>query len=432
MRSAANAVAVVSLLGILASVVLAQPTSAPYLWPVHTVAWVALMLVITRHDLSQLAKVLMVVTVAVVVGWTMATSAGLYTVPISDDVYRYIWDGHVTTSGINPYAYPPNSPAVAGLAFSPRENMVLPTDVKFAHMTTIYPPGGQLLFAAITVLGGTTLSGWMLAWQLVLIGLATTMVLVIRRDRRWIALVVLLNPILVIHGLREPHIDAAMALISVIAIALWDRQRPAWSGIALACAIAMKYLAGMAVPLMIVARRRASVIAVGTALLGVALLYAPFMGHNVAGNLGTFAAKFRANSFVAEALIGAGMKGTTTHSVLLACMALAACAVLWRYRRAPAYAVATATMAMLCLSPVAHPWYFALPVALCALTASRAAVAATLFTPLYLVGWHYYTNGGAWKEDAAVLLAEWLPIAVCVVADVVRPPRWLTSERPSE
>src|SRR5439155_24445470 len=40
----------------------------------------------------------------------------LFTAPyLSDDIYRYIWDGRVQAAGINPYRYIPADPALARL-----------------------------------------------------------------------------------------------------------------------------------------------------------------------------------------------------------------------------------------------------------------------------------------------------------------------------
>jgi len=32
---------------------------------------------------------------------------------LSTDIWRYVWDGHISVQGINPYQYPPSSPHVA-------------------------------------------------------------------------------------------------------------------------------------------------------------------------------------------------------------------------------------------------------------------------------------------------------------------------------
>ena len=34
---------------------------------------------------------------------------------LSDDIYRYRWDGRVQLAGVDPYAYPPNHPTLASL-----------------------------------------------------------------------------------------------------------------------------------------------------------------------------------------------------------------------------------------------------------------------------------------------------------------------------
>ena len=36
----------------------------------------------------------------------------LTTPTLSDDVYRYLWDGHLTTEGVNPYANPIEDPVL--------------------------------------------------------------------------------------------------------------------------------------------------------------------------------------------------------------------------------------------------------------------------------------------------------------------------------
>ena len=40
----------------------------------------------------------------------------IFTPPtLSDDMYRYVWDGRVQAQGINPYLYPPKAPELAYL-----------------------------------------------------------------------------------------------------------------------------------------------------------------------------------------------------------------------------------------------------------------------------------------------------------------------------
>ena len=57
---------------------------------------------------------------------------------LSDDVERYVWEGHVQNLGFNPYAAAPNDPQFA--------DEVLNKKVNHPQMTAIYPPFMQLTF----------------------------------------------------------------------------------------------------------------------------------------------------------------------------------------------------------------------------------------------------------------------------------------------
>lgn len=431
MRSAASIAFAACLVIVVASVVLAHSADAPYLWIPHAIAWVGMILVLLCWGVPNKGTVMLVGALALCFVATLFSAYHVHERPLSDDVYRYIWDGHVTVSGINPYAYPPEAEELQALAVQASERVNLPATVKYPHLPTIYPPGAQLVFALVTIVGGTTLDGWLLAWH-GLIGVLGLLVLrSVRPRHRLLAMAMLLNPLVVIHGFREPHVDLVMALLTVLCLTLLERGSTMSSGVTLGFAIATKYLSAIVGPVLLVARDARKRWLILVALATTAAVYAPFVGHDVLGSLGTFATKFQANSLAATIMLSFGAEPRVMHATLLVSMGLGAGYALWRWRLVPAYAVSAATMVMMCVSPAAHPWYMALPVLLFVLAPTRSVIVATLTSPLYLVGWHRYTNGGAWDEGAAVLLAEWLPIVACVVADVVRPPRWTTSEPPS-
>jgi hypothetical protein len=80
----------------------------------------------------------------------------LFDVPpetLSDDVYRYVWDGKVQWKGINPYRFAPAAEELNSL----RE----PFHAKINHPfhQTIYPPVAQLVFAFAYLISGSHLLG---------------------------------------------------------------------------------------------------------------------------------------------------------------------------------------------------------------------------------------------------------------------------------
>ena len=68
---------------------------------------------------------------------------------LSDDIYRYVFDGLQSLMGNNPYAMAP-----ACIVPETEELASLVLKVNHSHLVTIYPPAAQIIFALGTALGG--------------------------------------------------------------------------------------------------------------------------------------------------------------------------------------------------------------------------------------------------------------------------------------
>ena len=82
-----------------------------------------------------------------ILGWAvMFRLSVLWVTPgfLSDDIYRYVWDGLVQHAGINPYHYPPEAPELGFL----RDDTIFPM-INRKWALTIYPPAAQLFFRAL-------------------------------------------------------------------------------------------------------------------------------------------------------------------------------------------------------------------------------------------------------------------------------------------
>jgi hypothetical protein len=70
---------------------------------------------------------------------------------LSTDIYRYVWDGMVQGAGINPFRF---IPADSHLAFL-RDASIYPNINRRDYAHTIYPPGSQIIFWAVTRISAT-------------------------------------------------------------------------------------------------------------------------------------------------------------------------------------------------------------------------------------------------------------------------------------
>ncbi len=82
---------------------------------------------------------------------------------LSDDAWRYLWDGKLLANSINPYTFPPNTSELAVFRAATSE---LYAQLDYRHLTTIYPPLAQYIFALAASIGAIfTPSLWGAYWS---------------------------------------------------------------------------------------------------------------------------------------------------------------------------------------------------------------------------------------------------------------------------
>lgn len=191
---------------------------------------------------------------------------------LSDDIYRYIWDGRVQGAGINPYLYLPTDSPLADL----RDDTIFPNINRADYAHTIYPPAAQFFFAAVTRLGESTL-----VMRLAMIGCeAVTLLLLIDLLRRFdkpvtLAVAYAWHPLAVWEVGNNGHVDALMVALVMLGVWLLARERRLAGGLMIVLAALVKPYALVALPAFW--RPRDWKLPLAAAAL-VALCYVPFLG----------------------------------------------------------------------------------------------------------------------------------------------------------
>ena len=156
---------------------------------------------------------------------------------LSDDIYRYIWDGRVQAAGINPYRYIPAEEPLAQL----RDEKIYPHINRRETVRTIYPPIAQATFLLVTrisesvtwmkaaMIGFEAVAIWAIIQLLSSFGFARQRVLIYA----W-------HPLAVWEFAGSGHADALA--IAFIALALLARRKHAetLTGVLIACATCVK------------------------------------------------------------------------------------------------------------------------------------------------------------------------------------------------
>jgi hypothetical protein len=220
---------------------------------------------------------------------------------LSDDVYRYVWDGRVQAHGIQPYRHAPDAPALAEL----RDDAW--SKINHPQLSTIYPPLAEMAFALLARLGAGP-SGFRFAMGLFDFGVVLALVWLLRRVGGAPENVLLYawNPLAVLETAGSGHIEPLGLLFLVLWAICLARRRWVGATLALAAAIDVKLVAALLVPGYL---RRAGAIAGIALLLAVAL---PFVPYAIAGGplTGTGLAAY-AGSWEHNASFYAGIEAAT-------------------------------------------------------------------------------------------------------------------------
>ncbi len=368
----------------------------------------------------------------------------LFTVPtLSNDVYRYLWDGHVANHGVSPYAYAISAPELDFLAVPIRALTNHP------EMATPYLPAAQWLFRAVTWLfplqpfylqAAMVLlslgSGWLIAHLLEIAGLP--------RHRM---LIYLWNPLVIVETAHGAHIDTWMVFLALLAVGLalapgagcWARLRRGWlSPVVLALATLTKIVPVLLLPVLWRRWRwpgRILYLLVGSALLVPAGLAAgwglsgPLDGRGLFGALRIYNRYWNFNSGLYQWIEGllTAMRLPAADQwarVLAGLLLLVVLVAVWwtaRGRHEPRTLLRLMTlplMAYILLTTTVHPWYLLILLAFLPFWAPGADESSqrwwSLVPWLYLSGvivlsYLTYLTAHEFRELAWVRLVEWLP-----------------------
>jgi hypothetical protein len=200
---------------------------------------------------------------------------------LSDDIYRYIWDGRVQAAGINPFRYIPAAPELAHL----RDDAIYPRINRRDYAHTIYPPVAQIIFLLTTRISENVtwmkftmvvfeaIAVWAIAQLLASFGLARERILLYA----W-------HPLLIWEFAGSGHADAITIAFIALAFLAWRRNAHLGAGVALACATLTKLIPVVLLPALLRHERWKPVVAfVATIIVG----YLGYLSVGLVGAMGS-------------------------------------------------------------------------------------------------------------------------------------------------
>lgn len=349
---------------------------------------------------------------------------------LSDDFYRFLWDGRLLLAGEHPFSHIPSwymqaeAPSVTGLTPELYSRLNSP------EYYTIYPPLHQVTFYLAALVGRESLLLSLLSLRIPLIlAEAGTLWLILKllqqyKMPRKLFLLYALNPLVILECVGNLHFEAFMVFFLLLSVYLLNgyqqqakKRLLAGSAAAFAAAIASKLLPLMFLPFLLrkLGLRAFLLFFLFGFLLTLVLflpLYSPELLAGFQGSLSLYYQKFEFNASLYYLLreVGYWFKGYNIIGTAGPFMALLAtgCILLFSFSRKakslplPAGMLWVYTL-FLVFSLTVHPWYIIPLLALSLFTRYRFPL---LWSGLVFLTYAGYGEGG-FAESKLVLAVEY-------------------------
>ncbi len=345
---------------------------------------------------------------------------------LSDDAYRYIWDGLVQQEGLNPYQYAPEDVPVDGLHEDPSFDKL-----NSKSFISVYPPVSQYLFRLATQWHSpdSYLSYYLIKVMFVLIELMAIFVLS-RMVSSGFVLFYAWNPVILIETAGQAHTESLVLLALALVIYFAQKNQIRWASIFLSIAGWIKLYPFVFLPFLW--RRygwRSAWPGLIIALVLAIPFSAPFVISNVSGSLDLYARFFEFNAGLYYGL-KSGMLWLTGEDwskqlgPLLRLLFLCSLPLLYIIDKLQRWSLPQAmlmtTGCYFVLTTTIHPWYLIVPIFLIACIQSPKwhwIWLAICSMGTYLL----YTGGPYW----IFVISGWIGWAI--IAMITYLPYWIQS-----
>ena len=351
---------------------------------------------------------------------------------LSDDFYRFLWDGNLTIEGINPYLHTPRN-IINNHLLDPIAAQELFNNMNSPDYFTVYPPLNQFLFAASVALFGISkglfsafgIKVWILLAEIGTLLILPKLLKIYDVNPRN-ALLYTLNPLVIIELCGNAHYEGVMIFLLLVSIYLFKTKRMWLSAMLFGLAASIKLLPLLFLPLLFRKMNFIKLALYVLVVLGLNLfLFIPFASYdfltNLSGSIQLYFHSFQFNSFFYTIIsdLSFTLLGINKSYIAPALLIFPIAALAWfslsktsMLKNLPAKMSMTQAFYYF-FSAVVHPWYLTTVLALSVFQPVKYILAWT-----YVAGLSYFTYRTLPYEESAILVAlEYLVVFILLFTD---------------
>lgn len=354
---------------------------------------------------------------------------------LSDDYFRFVWDGRLLDAGLNPYLYLPQELTQAGAPKIPTLTQELYDGLNSKGYYSVYPPLSQAVFWLSVQLSPGNTWGSVVLMRLVLLLADVGSILLLLRLLHKMALperhvlLYALNPLVIVELTGNLHFEALMIFFLLLAVYQLCYRRTVLSAVAFGMAVGAKLFPLMFLPFVwrkIGWRKFLGYAAVVVAV--VVLQFLPLLSLDVLQNIfrsvDLYFQKFEFNASIYYLLRWLGFRFAgyniigTLGPILSVLTLLIICGMAWftrlgSVRRMAGYMAAALTIYLL-LATTVHPWYLCTLLALTVLSHFRYAV---IWSGLAILTYAAYRTP-TYSEDLVLVTLEYSLVLLWLVVEL--------------
>jgi hypothetical protein len=342
---------------------------------------------------------------------------------LSDDMYRYVWDGKLQNMGVNPYAYAPADPRL-----KPFHSAILPGRVNFPHLRTIYPPAAQGVFALAYFIFHESLTGMKALFVLFHLGsmLLFYRILGIRKQPRALLLLYAWNPLPIMETAVNGHLDPLFVFFILLALFCFYRRRMFLAGVSLGLSILGKVIPLIAVPAFLweIGRGQGKVKRTALFLAGIGfpvfLFWLPYRHslRNLSLSVMYYSSRWYFNNPFFQLLLLFFRDNVRAHRFTALVFAGSLACILLRSLSFEKRIFFTFLLFVL-LNPTVHPWYLIVLTGLLAVYTEPIVFFWSGSVILSYIVFYRFKVSGTWHDSLPIMALEYAPLALLLLG------RWL-------
>lgn len=374
-----------------------------------------------------------------VFGAVLCRAVLLFAFPnLSDDIYRFLWDGHLITDGISPFLQTP-SQYLESLGNDPGKYGLLYDRLNSPDYYSIYPPVCQMVFSASAWIfednlfwSAVFMKSIFLISETITIYFLLKLTQLLRLPQRRVLLYAL-NPLVIIELCGNLHFEAIMVLFLVLALWTFVRRRYKLFGFFMALSVGAKLLPLLFLPFFLKRMRLRDLAAAGiTFCVTLLLLFLPFIDQELIQHL--FASinlyfqkfEFNASIYYLVRWVGFQIKGYNVIQTAGPLLSLATMGIIlyMAYKeRTRGFKTLLEFMLLafscyLFFATTVHPWYLTIPILLSVFTFYRYPMFWSGLICLTYVNYAY----NPYHENLWVVALEYMVVYLIFLMEVFKFP----------